>query len=75
MRKMTSVMERTSIDRPKAERAGVPAGSKMVVGDCARASPATKNRLQADPRKIHADAFLVEEAFVGECPVIGDKAV
>ena len=75
MRKMTSVMDRTSIDRPKAERAGVPAGSKMLVGVCAKAVPAIKDALHTAPRKIHAGTLLICGVSVGECLVKGDKAV
>ena len=75
MRKMTSVMDRTSIDRPKEERAGVPAGLKMLVGDCAKAAPAIRDELNTAPRKTHAGMLFILGVSVGECLVKGDKTV
>ena len=67
MRKITSVMERTKIDKPKAERAGVPAGSKMLVGDCALAVRVTKDKPQTELPKTHAKERLIFGKTVGEC--------
>ena len=72
---MTSVMESTNIDRPKTERAGVPAGSKMLVGDCAHAVPATKDTLQTALLNIQAGMVLIFGMSANENLVKGDKAV
>lgn len=73
MRKMARVTESTNRERPKAVRAGVPAGSKMFVGDCAEAVPATKDMTTL--RQIRADLELVLLMSAGERLVIGDTAV
>ena len=73
MRKMARVTESTNNERPKAVRAGVPAGSKMFVGDCAEAVPAIKD--MTAPNHMRADLELVLLMSAGERLVIGDTAV
>ena len=73
MRKMTSVMERTNNERPKAVCAGVPAGSKMFVGDCAEAVPAIKD--MTAPNHMRADLELVLLMSASERLVKRDTAV
>lgn len=75
MRKMAAVTERTSIDRLKMDRAGVPAGEKMLVGDWARAV-AVQASAESAPRAARADrrTVLGEDVAVA-CLAIGNKAV
>jgi hypothetical protein len=75
MRKMTSVTERTSRERPKAVWAGVPAGSKMFVGDCAEAVPIIKDKLQTVLHQIRAEPKLALPMSAGERLVKRDTAV
>jgi len=75
MRKMTSVMESTNIERPKAVCAGVPAGSKMFVGDCAEAVPAIKDMLPIALHQMRADLELALRMSAGERLVKRDTAV
>ena len=75
MRKMTRVIERTSFERPKAVCAGVPAGSKIFVGDCAQAVPTSRNKLQIVLHQIRAEPELALQMSAGERLVKGDTAV
>ena len=75
MRKMVRVMESTNSERPKAVCAGVPAGSKMFVGDCAKAVPASKNTLLITLHHKRAELKQVLLMSVGERLVKVDTAV
>ena len=72
---MTSVTERTNSERPKAVCAGVPAGSKIFVGDCAEAVPTIKDKLQTVLHQMRAEPKLVLLMSAGERLVKGDTAV
>lgn len=75
MRKMTSVTDRTNSERPKAVCAGVPAGSKIFVGDCAEAVLIIKNVLQSTLHEERAELTPVLLMSAGERLVKEDTAV
>ena len=58
MRKMASVTASTSIERSKMECAGVAAGAKMLVGDCARSGSAKRDMPHTAPWKARLQPEL-----------------